>query len=254
MRHLLSAACGLVLTCALAGPGTAEDLAEKAAPLAAGAGPVVVELFTSQGCVSCPPADEFFASLTKDKRVIALSLHVDYWDYIGWEDSFGSAAFTERQKEYARTIGSRTIYTPQFIIGGVERIEGFDPEATLKALADHVAAKSPVTLVVTREGDNLVIRAKADPPLEAPARVELARYMPDATVDIERGENAGKIVTYRNIVTEWESLGDWAGQEPLEVSIPITGSNPAVVFIQDVSGKGAKAAGPGRVFAAAVAP
>ncbi|WP_232831264.1 DUF1223 domain-containing protein [Pseudogemmobacter bohemicus] len=254
MRHLLSAACGLVLICAFAGQGSAEDLAGKTAETATATNPVVVEMFTSQGCVACPPADEFFASLTRDKRVIALSLHIDYWDYIGWEDSFGSSRFTERQKEYARVIGSRTIYTPQFIIGGVERIEGLDPESTLKALADYAAAQSPVTLTVTREGDRLVIRARAEPPLTEPARVELARYLPEATVDIERGENAGKTVTYRNIVTGWDSLGDWAGIEPLEISIPITGELPAVVLIQDVSGKGAKAAGPGRIFAAAVAP
>lgn len=252
MRHLLSAACGMVLVCGMAARSGAEDLGEEPA---ASENPVVVELFTSQGCVSCPPADEFFASLAEDKRVIALSLHVDYWDYIGWEDSFGSAQFTDRQKSYARAIGSRTIYTPQFIIGGVERIEGFDPESTLSALAAHASAKSPVTLSISREGGMLVIRAKADPPLTSPVRVELARYMPEATVAIERGENAGKTVNYRNIVTGWETLGDWAGVEPLEVSIPLEGDAPAVVFIQAITGKaeGEKGDGPGPILAAALA-
>ncbi len=251
MQHLLSAACGLALACTAMGRAGAEDLAAQFADPAAveSQNLVVVELFTSQGCVSCPPADEFFASLAGDRRVIALSLHVDYWDYIGWEDSFGDTRFTERQKRYARAIGSRTIYTPQFIISGVERIEGFDPEATLTALNAHAGAKGPVSLSVTRAGDNLVIRALADPPLSAPVRVELVRYQPEATVAIERGENAGRTVTYRNIVTDWETLGDWAGIEPLEVTIPAPGPAPAVIIVQDI---GAKGDGLGPILAAAV--
>ena len=125
MRHLVSAACGIWLACTA--PVTAEPV-------------VVVELYTSQGCSSCPPADEFVAMLASDPRILPLALHVDYWDYIGWEDKFAQAKFTDRQHAYAKAIGSRTIYTPQLIIGGQDRIEGFRPAETAARLREHLAA------------------------------------------------------------------------------------------------------------------
>lgn len=228
IRQLVSAACGLLVVCSA--PLRAEPV-------------VVVELFTSQGCISCPPADDFFGDLTQDSRVIPLSLHVDYWDYIGWSDIFGSPRFTERQKNYARAIGSRTIYTPQFIVGGQDRIEGFDPVATTEALLRQLAAPQPVALSVVRSGDELQINASATQTLSAPVRVQLVRYLPEETVTIERGENAGKTITYRNIVTSWDVLGDWSGKEPLAIEVPAPGSAPAVVILQDM--------GPAAILAAA---
>jgi hypothetical protein len=217
MRHFVSAACGLLLAAAAS---------VEAEPV------VVVELYTSQGCSSCPPADEFLAMLASDPRILPLALHVDYWDYIGWEDKFAQAKFSDRQRAYARAVGSRTIYTPQLIIGGADRIEGFAPDETADRLRAHMDAGTPVVLTVTREGDKLVIRAEADPPLTEPVRVQLVRYRPEETVVIERGENAGKTITYRNIVTSWERLEDWGGQEPLEVSAPFTGEDPGAVILQ----------------------
>lgn len=228
MRHLVSAACGM--WAAIAAPAFAESV-------------VVVELYTSQGCSSCPPADALFQTLAKDPRVIPLALHVDYWDYIGWADTLASPKFTERQKSYARAIGSRTIYTPQMIVDGVERIEGNDPDELAEHMGAHLAAPSSVHLVVTRQGDTLVIRAESDPPLSEPVRVQLVRYRPEETVEITRGENAGQIITYRNIVTSWESLGDWPGTAPLEISAPVPGSDPAVVILQEN--------GPSEILAAA---
>lgn len=228
MLRLVSAACGAILL---------TSAAMQAEPV------VVVELFTSQGCVSCPPADEFFASLTEDSRLIPLSLHVDYWDYIGWSDVFGSPRFTERQKNYARAIGSRTIYTPQFIIGGEDRIEGFDPAATTEALLRQLATPTTVALSVNRAGERLHIEAQSAQPLAAPVRVQLVRYLPEETVTIERGENAGKTISYRNIVTNWDVLGDWAGTAPLNIEVPAPGSAPAVVILQQI--------GPSEILAAA---
>lgn len=228
MQKMVSAACGLVLLCSA--PLRAEPV-------------VVVELFTSQGCVSCPPADAFFAELLQDPRVIPLSLHVDYWDYIGWSDVFGSPRFTERQKNYARAIGSRTIYTPQFIIGGQDRIEGFDPAATTEALLRQLKLPGPVSLSVRRVGSDLHIEATTSKPLDEPLRVQLVRYLPEETVSIERGENAGKTLSYRNIVTSWDVLGDWSGQEPLKISAPAPGIAPAVVILQEM--------GPATILAAA---
>jgi hypothetical protein len=217
MRHFVSAACGLLLAAAAS---------VEAEPV------VVVELYTSQGCSSCPPADEFLAMMASDPRILPLALHVDYWDYIGWEDKFAQAKFSDRQRSYARAVGSRTIYTPQLIIGGADRIEGFAPEETADRLRAHMDARVPVVLTVTREGDRLVIRAEADPPLTEPVRVQLVRYRPEETVVIERGENAGKTITYRNIVTSWERLEDWSGQAPLELTAPFAGDEPGAVIVQ----------------------
>jgi hypothetical protein len=217
MRHFVSAACGIWLA------ATASLQAEPV---------VVVELYTSQGCSSCPPADEFVAMLASDPRILPLALHVDYWDYIGWADLFAQGKFTDRQRAYAKAIGSRTIYTPQLIIGGADRIEGFAPDETAARLRDHLAAGSSVRLAVTREGDRLVIRVEADPPLTEPARVQLVRYKPAETVRIERGENAGKTITYTNIVTAWDRVGDWSGQEPMELTAPFEGQEPGAVIVQ----------------------
>ncbi|MDZ4087408.1 MAG: DUF1223 domain-containing protein [Tabrizicola sp.] len=217
MRHFVSAACGLWLAAA------AQVQAEPV---------VVVELYTSQGCSSCPPADDFVAMLASNPQILPLALHVDYWDYIGWADKFANPKFTDRQRAYAKAVGSRTIYTPQLIIGGADRIEGFAPEETANRLRAHMEAGTTVRLMVTREGDRLVIRAEADPPLTEPVRVQLVRYKPEETVLIERGENAGKTVTYTNIVTSWERIGDWSGQEPLELTAPFAGDQPGAVIVQ----------------------
>jgi hypothetical protein len=203
---------------------------------------VVVELYTSQGCSSCPPADEYFGELVANPDVIALALHVDYWDYIGWADAFANPAFTDRQKEYARAIGSRTIYTPQMIVNGVDRVEGNNPEAVNSMVKMHLMEHSGVSLSLQRDGDRLVIRA-AGAADNGPVSVNLVRYMPNETVAIERGENAGLTMEYHNIVTEFATLGEWAGTEPLEMEATVTGDMPVAVFLQTQ--------GPGAIISAA---
>jgi hypothetical protein len=220
MRHFVSALFGATLAMA----GTAGAEGNGAA--------VVVELYTSQGCSSCPPADEFFAELVKDPQVIPLALHVDYWDYIGWEDKFGSAQYTARQKAYAREAGSRMIYTPQVIVGGLDRVEGNQPGEVEAMIRKHLAVAREVRLTVARDGEILVISATAEEPFDAPVRVQLVRYKPEETVAIERGENAGRTLTYRNIVTSWEALGDWTGEAPLSITAKAPGADPAVVILQ----------------------
>lgn len=225
---MAGAVCGLAIL--LAGPVAAENV-------------VVIELYTSQGCISCPPADAYLAMMTADPRLMPLSLHVDYWDYIGWTDHLANPRFTERQKAYARAIGSRTIYTPQFIIDGEDRIEGIAPDETMAHLRAHMEAPPPVQLSVARDGTRLTIRAVSDRPLPAPVRVQLVRYLPAETVTIERGENAGKTVTYRNVVTSWDTIGEWSGLEPLDMSAEAPGDSPAVVIVQEP--------GPAAILAAA---
>ncbi len=207
-----------------------------------GQGSVVVELFTSQGCSSCPPADEIFAGLADRGEVIALALHVDYWDYIGWKDVFGSAQFTERQRAYARAAGARTIYTPQMIVDGMERLVGARPAELTALIERYEAMPEQAVLDVARNGGTLAISARTIGRLPRGAVVQLVRYKPEERVEIRSGENAGREISYRNIVTEWHSLGAWDGSAPLSMSVPVSGSQPIVVILQEP--------GPGRIIAA----
>ncbi|MBM3613273.1 MAG: DUF1223 domain-containing protein, partial [Alphaproteobacteria bacterium] len=136
----------LALFLALCGAAAAPDAARAQAP-------VVVELFTAQGCAACPPADAFLAELATRADVIALALHVDYWDYIGWRDTFAQGAFTERQKAYARAAGSRTIYTPQMVVQGREAMPGTRAEAVTSRILEMAAAPRTVLLEAQGSGE-----------------------------------------------------------------------------------------------------
>lgn len=216
MHPILGAVCGLVF--AFGGAASAQ--------------PVVVELFTSQGCSSCPPADEEMIRLADDPRVIALALHVDYWDYIGWKDAFGQAAFTDRQKAYARMTGTRTLYTPQFIVNGQERLEGTQPDMLQEVITRHAARMSDIHLEAQRSGDVLHIRAEAGG-APRPLQVNIIRYRPAIRMEIEKGENAGMTIDYRNVVTSWNMVQEWSGDAPLDASFPLTGAEPTVVILQE---------------------
>lgn len=231
MKHqIVGAAFGLWLGVAGAG------MAQQSQPV------VVVELYTSQGCSSCPPADEYFSTLIQDKRVMPLALHVDYWDYIGWADSFANPDFTERQKTYAAAAGSRTIYTPQFIVGGAARVEGHRPEEVAEAITETMAHANVLDLKVLRQGAQLSISAQSTKPFARPLLVQVVRYIPQEVVDILHGENAGKSVVYTNIVTDWDLLGNWDGAEPLQMQAPVAGDAPLVVILQNPGPSGIMAA------------
>ncbi|MBI1217361.1 MAG: DUF1223 domain-containing protein [Rhodobacteraceae bacterium] len=204
---------------------------------------MVVELFTSQGCSSCPPADAVLSQLVGRKNVIPLALHVNYWDYIGWTDKFGSQAYTDRQKAYAHAAGSRTIYTPQLIIEGEDRVEGARPLDIAELIQEHGAETTPVALTLARHGDNVQVDASSLKPFAQKVLLELVRYLPEQTVAIERGENAGKTITYRNIVTTWQTIGTWDGAQPISLTAMAQGSQPVVVIVQEP--------GPGEILAAA---
>jgi hypothetical protein len=214
-----------------AGQGVAQD------------SPVVVELFTSQGCSSCPAADAVLAELALRDDVIALALHVDYWDYIGWKDAFAQPAFTRRQQNYASFAGERVVYTPQMLIGGMDSVIGSDAMALMDGIAAHGAARPAVRLGLTRHDDVLSISAEAVAHVQGPFSVQLIRYTPEQTVEIHSGENAGRTIRYVNVVTSWEALQDWDGASPLAIDMELTGTDPAVVIVQS--------AGPGRIVAAA---
>jgi len=205
--------------------------------VADGPGPVVVELYTSQGCSSCPPADAYLHDLAKQEGVVALALHVDYWDYIGWKDSFASPAHTARQKAYAHAQGHRMVYTPQMIVDGIYGVAGTKPAAVAEAISKHRAKPNPVKLDLRREDGTLHILATSRGPSPGRMDVTLFRYEPKATVAIKSGENAGRTLSYANIVTSMEPLGTWTGANRLRLSHPVKGDQPLVVLIQE-SGHG----------------
>ncbi|MEM1386973.1 MAG: DUF1223 domain-containing protein [Pseudomonadota bacterium] len=195
-------------------------------------GPVVVELYTSQGCSSCPPADKLLGELTTRDDVIPLSLHVDYWDYIGWKDEFGSPMHTARQKGYARAGGHRMVYTPQMVVGGVDHVVGFKPMKLVELIEAQKRQVAPVSLELARSGDRVEISLRPTAPIDGTVYVQLVRYMPEATVSIRRGENAGRTYTYHNVVTAMTILAEWDGVGPITLDTAITGDDRAVVIVQ----------------------
>lgn len=203
---------------------------------------VVVELYTSQGCAACPPADNLLARIAGRDGIIALSLHVDYWDYIGWRDRFAQPAFSKRQRAYARAEGSRSLFTPQMIVAGRHRLEGQRGMELAELLQFEAERPAQVEIELHRNGAMLEIRASAEPPLSLPVIVDLVRYRPREKVRIGAGENAGRSVVYHNIVTVWETLGQWDGTGPVTFHVRVEGPDAVVVLMQEE--------GPGPIVAA----
>jgi hypothetical protein len=194
--------------------------------------PVVVELFTSQGCSSCPPADKFMEVLAERDDVIALSLHVDYWDYIGWKDEFADPMHTKRQRAYANLAGRHSVYTPEMIVNGTSDIIGAKPMAVASAIQEHKATPRLIDLEVTRSGGQVSISARALSDLSDPMVVQMVRYQPERTSRITRGENAGKTIRYVNVAQDWEMLGVWDGRAPFFASAGLAGDLPVVILVQ----------------------
>ncbi|MFN3615568.1 MAG: DUF1223 domain-containing protein [Rubrimonas sp.] len=176
-------------------------------------GPVVVELYTSQGCSACPPADELLTELAERDDVIALALHVDYWNYLGWADTLSAPGHAKRQKLLASAMGERMIYTPQAVIDGVRGVVGSDREAVEAAIAEARARDDarPVTVTMTQEGDLIRARAQASRPVTA----MLIYMVYDHPVDVAigAGENGGMTVTYVNAVRALMPMGRWTGAQ-----------------------------------------
>ncbi len=178
----------------------------------AGAGePVVVELYTSQGCDTCPPADAYLGELAQRDDVIALSLHVNYWDYIGWKDRFALPGNTDRQRRYARTFGTSYVYTPQIVVDG--RGHDSNPAEADALIEEAVATDNRLDVRIERTpGGGLRAVVPADP--DAPhATVWMALYDDKHTIDIRRGENAGRTLSYHNVVRAIVELGSYDGSE-----------------------------------------
>lgn len=193
---------------------------------------VVVELYTSQGCSSCPPADELFEKLAERRDVVALALHVDYWDYIGWKDSFAKPQFTARQKAYAIAAGHRTLYTPQMVVQGEDHVVGYRPMEVTELIRQHLDRQAKATVKLSLQGRVLTVSVDAPAGPIGPVVVQLVRFRPSQTVAIHRGENAGKTILYANVVTEWSRLADWDGSAPATLSAPVEGDASVAVILQ----------------------
>ncbi len=225
------------------------------APVAAAQTPkAVVELFTSQGCASCPPADALLGDLARDPNVIALTLAVDYWDYIGWKDTLAQHGHSQRQRAYSDVRGDRKVYTPQMVVDGTQAAIGSDRVAVDKAMLSARAAGSALTVPVTasRDGEDVVVDIKALASANT-AEVWACPVIRSHTVSIGRGENGGRNVTYTNVVRGWVRLGTWDGaaeryRVPLN-QLRFDGVDAVVVLLQSGS-----FSAPGPILGAASLP
>lgn len=172
--------------------------------------PIFIELFTSQGCSSCPAADRVLTQIARQPNVIALTLAVDYWDYLGWKDTFASNGHTARQKGYSKTIAGSHVYTPQAVINGVAQVVGSDLNALIReskvAYGKHGALSVPMTIKDT--GDRLLIDVGAG---GGTAALSLVRVASRREVEVARGDNTGKQLSYTNVGRGRVPIGDWNG-------------------------------------------
>jgi hypothetical protein len=217
---MLVRAVAVLVAIGVAGSITATQLARAEDPSA----PVVVELFTSQGCSSCPPADALLGELAKRPDVLALGFHVDYWDYIGWKDPYASRLATKRQRQYAEGFKLSFVYTPQMVVNGVTETVGSDREgieAAVEKAKSRPVARPSLTLQRRSDGGLLVQVGEAE--AKRPATVWLACFDRQQSTPVLRGENAGSTLTNYHVVRHFEALGTWKGSM-LELAVA-----PAVV-------------------------
>lgn len=203
-----------------------------ASPNVALADLVLVELFTSQGCSSCPPADEILAALAERPDVVPLSLHVDYWDYLGWKDKFAQPGFSARQRAYAAEAGKRMIYTPQMVVSGEEHVVGIHAMELMDHIMRHQAKPRRAEVSAKYTAGVVTIAASALEDLPDNLVFHLVHYSPKETVKIARGENSGLEITYTNVVTNWQIVGEWTGEETFDLQVESSG-DPAVVILQN---------------------
>lgn len=179
--------------------------------------PTVVELYTSEGCSSCPPAEAYLGELTGRSDVLALSFHVDYWDDLGWRDPFSLAAFTTRQRGYASRLKLSSIFTPQVIVDGQESLVGRDRRAISASLRS--LREASVGLVLTQQNGDLVVAVNPAPTSE-PADLLFVSFRRQVKSSIGRGENQGRTLQEFNVVRELRVIGHCAGS-PLQLRVPI---------------------------------
>ncbi len=227
MRSLLFLALGFC--CALIGlTGTGAARAADA--------PILVELYTSQGCSSCPPADRFAAKLIKERKdLLVLSLPVDYWDRLGWKDTLASPRFTERQRRYARVM-RWGVYTPQMVVDGQLHGVGSRPSAMLRLISKHKRSRDIKTQVQLQRNGNFVdLRIAAAKNIKRPATIWRVNFIQKRVVAIGAGENSGRTVAYHNVVKDMVALDRWSGAA-MKRRLPLRADYDGVaIFIQEAN-------------------
>lgn len=199
-------------------------------------GPAVVELYTSQGCSSCPPADALLGELSQMPNVLALAFHVDYWDSIGWRDHFALPTAVRRQQQYVETLGLSSAFTPQVVVDGRSSFVGSDKRRILAAIAEPLNT-IPISVEVARGVLTVSVPERQD---RERYDVNLIAYLPQADTNVERGENSGRTLLEFNIVRQFRSLGVWNGREsvfraPVD-SFPADATRVAVLLQRDQQG------------------
>ncbi len=220
-RFLLSCAGALAVLAALTLAGSGRAGTSAAPP---GSGNAVVELFTSQGCSSCPPADALLGELAEKPGIVALSYSVDYWDYLGWRDTLASPANSERQRNYARARGDGRVYTPQVVVDGILHANGAN-EAEIEMAMRNAAKrlqKDEVPVSMHADGDTLIVDVGAAPEAsdKRAATVWLAIAKEVQKVEVARGENRGRGLSYHHAVRELSPIGMWHG-EAMTLRLPL---------------------------------
>jgi hypothetical protein len=197
----------LIASCALASAGEPRAL---------------LELFTSQGCSSCPPADKLLGELASDPSLVAISDPIDYWDYLGWKDTLALPGHSARQRAYARVRGDRQVYTPQIVVNGSTHVLGSDRVAIERAITqtDRNAAIMSLPVLLSQGAGDLSVKVNAGKE-HVPGEVWLCPIAKSVPVEIGRGENTGRTVIYHNVVRRWLKLGDWTGTDS-NWSVPIS--------------------------------
>jgi hypothetical protein len=198
----------------------------------------LLELFTSQGCSSCPAADKLLGEFAGDSSLIAISVPIDYWDYLGWKDTLASPAHSARQRAYARVRGDRQVYTPQVVVNGAVHALGSDRAAIERAIAQTrrtaVIMSLPVSMAF--DGSDLNVSVQPTKGEKSGGEVWLCPIAKAIPVKIGRGENRGRTITYHNVVRHWLKLGDWTGKTT-SWHVPVTelqseDVDSAVVMVQ----------------------
>jgi hypothetical protein len=195
--------------------------AASASPAAAQTAPIVVELYTSQGCASCPPADSYFGELVSRPGILGLGFHVDYWNYLGWRDPYSSGKYTYRQKEYAMSFHQIGVYTPQMVIQGRRGEVGSDRNAVAGAIAAMRDIKPLAAVAIEKAGDRRLHAVITAEDGAKGAEIFLAVFDRSRSTSVPRGENEGRTITNYNIVRLWKKVGAIAGEKTeLDLALP----------------------------------
>lgn len=214
----------------------------------------VVELFTSQGCTSCPRADTMLKELAASGDIIALAYHVDYWDYLGWRDTLANPENTARQQEYSQVFGNRSVYTPQAVVNGRQQMNGAKPAKVHSAIDRMTDGPNGMTVdvAISYQGDTIIVETGASDRPVKDAQIVVVYFQPSTKVDIQRGRNTGRNFTYVNAVSGFHSAGMWYGKET-RLELPASevarkGAGGCAVLIQEMLAGGL----PGPILGAAI--